>query len=49
LRGLARGKLFVVPGAIYKLVVALEKVAPRRLRSAVIVRVARRARRPKEA
>ncbi len=49
LRGLERGRLFVVPGAIYKVVVAFEKVAPRWLRSAATVRVARRARRPKEA
>jgi short-subunit dehydrogenase len=49
LRGLARGKLFVVPGALYKLVVILEKLAPRWLRSAATVRVMRRARRPKEA
>jgi hypothetical protein len=31
LRGLGRGRLLVVPGAIYKLVVALEKLAPRAL------------------
>ena len=49
LRGLERGKLFVVPGAIYKLVVFLEKLAPRRLRSAAVVLVMRRAHRPKEA
>ena len=49
LRGLARGKLFVVPGAAYKLVVILEKLAPRWLRSAAIGLVMRRARRPKEA
>ena len=42
LRGLARGKLFVVPGAIYKLVVTLEKLTPRWLRSQVVVRAARR-------
>jgi hypothetical protein len=50
LRALERGKpLFVVPGAIYKFIVLLEKLAPRRLRSAAVVRVARRTRRPKEA
>jgi short-subunit dehydrogenase len=49
LRGLERGKLFVVPGAIYKLVVFLENLAPRRLRSAAVVRVMGRAHRPKEA
>jgi hypothetical protein len=49
LRGLERGKLFVVPGAVYKLVVILEKLAPRWLRSKAVVRVMRRARRPKEA
>jgi short-subunit dehydrogenase len=47
LRGLERGKVFVVPGAIYRLVVALENLAPRRLRAAAVVRVMRRARRPK--
>jgi uncharacterized protein len=49
LRGLERGQLFVVPGAAYKVVVMLEKLAPRWLRSAAIARVMRRARRPKEA
>jgi len=49
LRGLERGKLFVVPGAIYKLVVLLEKLTPRWLRSAAVVRATRRARRSKEA
>jgi short-subunit dehydrogenase len=49
LRGLQRGKLFVVPGAIYKLVVLLEKLAPRWLRSAAVVRAARHVRRSKEA
>lgn len=49
LRGLERGKLFVVPGAIYKLVVTLEKLAPRWLRSAAVVRATRHARRSKEA
>ena len=45
LRGLQRGKLFVVPGAIYKCVVALEKLAPRVLRSAAVVAAARRSHR----
>ena len=49
LRGLQQGRLFVVPGAIYKLVVFLEKLAPRALRSAVVVRAARRANRSKAA
>ena len=44
LRGLERGKLFVVPGAVYKLVVTLEKLAPRWLRSLAVVAVARRRR-----
>jgi short-subunit dehydrogenase len=44
LRGLERGRPLVVPGAIYKLVVALEKLAPRALRSAAVVAAARRAR-----
>jgi short-subunit dehydrogenase len=42
LRGLARGQLVVVPGAIYKIVVMLEKLAPRRVRSAVVVWAGRR-------
>jgi short-subunit dehydrogenase len=47
LRALARGKpLFVVPGAIYKTVVCFEKLAPRWLRSAAVVRVARRRKLP---
>jgi short-subunit dehydrogenase len=45
LRGLQRGKLFVVPGAIYKFVVALEKFTPRALRSAAVVFAARRSHR----
>ena len=44
LRGLENGKLFVVPGAIYKLIVSLEKLTPRWLRSMAIVAVARRKR-----
>ena len=31
LRGLQQGRVFVVPGAIYKLVVFLEKLTPRAL------------------
>jgi uncharacterized protein len=46
LRGFERGQLFVVPGGIYKLVVTLEKLAPRWLRSLAVVRAARRRRRP---
>jgi len=49
LRGLQRGKLFVVPGAIYKTVVLLESLVPRWLRSAAVVGTARRARRTKAA
>jgi uncharacterized protein len=49
LRGLQDGKAFVVPGAIYKTVVLLEKLAPRWLRSAAVVRAARRTHRAKEA
>jgi short-subunit dehydrogenase len=49
LRGLQRGKLFVVPGAIYKAVVLLESLVPRWLRSAAVVGAARRARRAKAA
>jgi uncharacterized protein len=44
LRGLAKGKTFVIPGAIYKLVVNAEKITPRFLRSAAVVAAARRAR-----
>jgi short-subunit dehydrogenase len=43
LRGLGRGRPLVVPGAIYKLVVALEKLAPRALRSVAVVRAPQRA------
>jgi uncharacterized protein len=49
LRGLQEGKLFVVPGAIYKLVVLLERLVPRWLRSAAVVRAAQRTHRAKEA
>jgi short-subunit dehydrogenase len=42
LRGLARGQLFVVPGAIYRLVVGLEKCTPRWLRTAAVVRMGRK-------
>jgi short-subunit dehydrogenase len=49
LRGLQQGRLFVVPGAIYKLVVFLEKLTPRALRSAAVVFAARRANRSKAA
>ena len=45
INALARGKpLFVVPGAIYKFIVFLEKLSPRRLRSAAMVRIATRRR-----
>jgi short-subunit dehydrogenase len=42
LRGLESGKLFVVPGALYKTIVALEKVVPRWVRSAAVVRAGRK-------
>jgi short-subunit dehydrogenase len=42
LRGLQRGEVFVVPGAFYKLIVAVEKLVPRWVRSAAIVRAGRR-------
>jgi short-subunit dehydrogenase len=42
LRGLERGKVFVVPGAVYKIIVALEKIVPRWVRSAAVVRAGRR-------
>ncbi len=42
LRGLARGRSPVVPGGIYKLIVALESCMPRGLRNAIVVRLARR-------
>jgi uncharacterized protein len=45
LRGLARGKPLVVPGAIYKLIVKLEAWTPRWLRTAAVIRLARRAKR----
>lgn len=44
LRGLARGKPVVVPGAIYKVVVKLETCVPRSLKTAVVVRALRRKR-----
>jgi len=40
---LRRGKLFVVPGAIYKLVVTPQKLTPRWLRSLAVVAATRRA------
>jgi short-subunit dehydrogenase len=42
LRGLKRGKVFVVPGAFYKAVVAVEKITPRWIRSGAIVLAGRR-------
>jgi len=45
LAGLERGELFVVPGAIYKLIVALEGVIPGRLRRALAIRYSRAAKR----
>ncbi len=46
LRGLEQGKPLVVPGAIYKMVVTLEKLAPRWLRSAAVMRATRKRRDP---
>jgi len=42
LRGLDRGKVFVVPGAVYKLIVMLEKVVPRWVSARVVVGAAKR-------
>jgi len=44
LRGLERGRLFVIPGAFYKAVVAIEKLVPRKVRSAAVVYAGRRKR-----
>ena len=44
IRGLARGQVFVVPGGFYKLIVNVEKIVPRWIRSAAIVAAGRRAR-----
>ena len=44
LRGLARGQVFVVPGGFYKLIVGVEKIVPRWIRSAAIVAAGRRGR-----
>jgi short-subunit dehydrogenase len=44
LRGLQRGKVFVVPGAFYKLIVNVEKLVPRWIRSAAVVAAGRRRR-----
>lgn len=44
LHGLERGQLFVVPGAFYKLIVGVEKIVPRWIRSAAIVAAGRRRR-----
>ena len=40
--GLAEGKPVVVPGALYKTVVKLESWVPKRLRTALVVRAARK-------
>ena len=42
LRGLERGKVFVVPGAIYKTIVMLEKLVPRWVRSTAVVGAGKR-------
>ena len=45
LSGLAKGKVFVVPGAIYKSLVKLESWVPRGVRAAMAMRYAKKARR----
>ncbi|MCU1232308.1 MAG: short-chain dehydrogenase/reductase, partial [Candidatus Solibacter sp.] len=44
LRGLERGRVFVVPGRFYKTIVAVEKLTPRWIRSAAIIRAGLRKR-----
>jgi len=46
LRGLERGKVYVITGGFYRFIVALEKLTPRRLRSAALVAAGRRRRKP---
>lgn len=43
LSGLAQGKLFVVPGAVYRMLVELEIWLPRKLRGALAIRSAKQA------
>jgi len=43
---LERGKVYVITGAFYRFIVALEKLTPRRLRSAALVAAGRRRRKP---
>jgi hypothetical protein len=45
LKGLARGKLFVVTGGAYKTIVILERLAPRFLRTGLAIRYARKLKR----
>jgi short-subunit dehydrogenase len=45
LRGLAAGKLYVVPGAFYKVLTALSRKMPDSLRFALSLRYARRMKR----
>jgi len=45
LRGLARGTLFVVPGAVYKLVVAMERLLPRWALMEMAIRYSRKIKR----
>ncbi len=45
LKGLQQGKLYVVPGAIYKAVVQLEKWMPVKLRGAMVMRYAKKTKR----
>jgi short-subunit dehydrogenase len=45
LRAMDSGKLFVVPGLLYKVIVLLSKLTPRPLRHAAVVRYARRTKR----
>ncbi|HUS04817.1 MAG TPA: SDR family oxidoreductase [Bryobacteraceae bacterium] len=49
LRGLKQGELFVIPGWRYKILIWLSRVAPRRLRHAVMLRSASRFRKEKAA
>jgi len=42
LRGLARGKVIVVPGSVYKLVVALQQWTPQWIQRAAVIRLAKK-------
>jgi hypothetical protein len=45
MEGLAKDEVFVVPGTIYQALVKLETLMPRRLRAAMAMRYAKKARR----